>query len=294
MKSAAFAVALLLCALSAAAQGPPVTPAEWKPVEAALHRSGSLQPGDVFKFGFPRSDLKVSVGGVPVATGVALGAWAAFKNERGHAMVMGDLVLTESEVAPVMKKLQEGGFEITALHNHLLGESPRILYMHYLGMGDAAKLAETLAAALHETGTPAAAPKAAAPKFSLPVEKIDEAMGRKGSGGPGLLQFGIPRAEKIEEGGMEVPPAMGVATGINFAPTGASTAEISGDFVLQASEVNPVIRALREHGIAVTAVHSHMLTEQPRLFFLHFWANDDPLKLAAGLRAALDLTNSKR
>ena len=294
MRPAAFAVALLLCALSAAAQAPPPTPAEWHAVEAALHRSGSLQPGDVFKFGFPRSDLKVSVGGVPVATGVALGAWAAFKNVGGHAVVMGDLVLTESEVAPVMKKLQEGGFQITALHNHLLGESPRVMYMHYLGSGDAAKLAQTLATALKETGTPAAAPKAAAPNFSLPVEKLDQAMGRKGNGGPALLQFGIPRAEKIEENGMEVPPAMGVATGINFAPTGASTAEASGDFVLLASEVNPVIRALHQHGIAVTAVHTHMLTEQPRLFFLHFWANGDAVQLARGLRAAVDVTNSKK
>lgn len=294
MKPAALTFALLLCTLPALAQGPPATPAEWKPVEAALHRSGSLQPGDVFKFGFPRSDLKVSVGGVPVATGVALGAWAAFKKMGGHTMVMGDLVLAESEVAPVMQKLQDGGFQITALHNHLLGESPRLLYMHYLGTGDAVKLAETLAAALKETGTPAAAPKAAAPKFSLPLEKIDEAMGRKGSGGAALLQFGVPRAETITENGMELPPAMGVATGINFAPTGANTAECSGDFVLLASEVNPVIRALHAHGITVTALHSHMLTEQPRLFFLHFWANGDAVSLARGLRAALDVTNSKK
>jgi biotin operon repressor len=295
MKSAALAVAFWLCILPAAAQAPPATPEEWKPVEAALHRSGSMQPGDVFKFGLPRSDLKVSVGGVPVATGVALGAWAAFKKMGDHAVVMGDLVLAEGEVAPVMKTLQQGGFQITALHNHLLGESPRVLYMHYLGSGDAAKLAETLAAALKQTGTPApAAHPATPPKFSLDVEKIDEALGRKGSGGAALLQFGVPRTEKIEEGGMEVPPAMGVATGINFAPTGASTAEISGDFVLLGSEVNPVIRALHQHGIEVTAVHSHMLDEQPRLFFLHFWAEGDAVQLARGLRAALDATNSKK
>jgi len=306
MKAVIPALALLLGLLPAAAQTPSATPDEWKPVEAALHRSGSLQPGDVFKFGFPRSDLKVSVGGVPVVTGVALGAWAAFKKMGDHTVVMGDLVLTESEVTPVMKKLQEGGFQITALHNHLLGESPRVLYMHYLGSGDAAKLAETLAAALKETGTPAGgydrtvhvahldAHQAAASAPALDVEKIEATLGRKGSGGPALLQFGIPRAEKIEEDGMEVPPAMGVATGINFAPTGANTAQVSGDFVLLASEVNPVIRTLHEHGIAVTAVHSHMLDEQPRLFFLHFWANDDAVKLARGLRAALDVTNSKK
>ncbi|HYX70675.1 MAG TPA: DUF1259 domain-containing protein [Terriglobales bacterium] len=295
MRAVSLTLLLLALVLPAAAQTSSATPDEWKPVEAALHRSGAMQPGDVFKFGFPRSDLKVSVGGVPVITGVALGAWAAFKKMGDHTMVMGDLVLAENEVAPVMKKLQEGGFQITALHNHLLGESPRVLYMHYLGTGVAAKLAETLAAALKETGTPApAAHSAAPPKFSLDVEKINQAMGRKGNGGPALLQFGIPRAEKIEEDGMEVPPAMGVATGINFGPTGASTAEISGDFVLLASEVNPVIRALHQHGIEITAVHSHMLDEQPRLFFLHFWANGDAVQLAAGLRAALDLTNSKK
>lgn len=295
MRTVHLMLLLVALALPAVAQAPPATPAEWKPVEEALHRSGSMQPGDVFKFGLPRSDLKVSVGGVPVATGVALGAWAAFKNTGGHTMVMGDLVLTEKEVTPVMKKLQAGGFQITALHNHLLGESPHVMYMHYLGMGDGAKLAEALAAALKETATPAAAPKPATPpKSSLDVEKINEAMGRKGNLSGTVLQFGIPRAEKIEENGMEVPPSMGVATGINFGPTGEHTAEISGDFVLIGSEVNPVIRALHEHGIEVTAVHSHMLDEQPRLFFLHFWANGDPVKLATGLRAALELTNSKK
>ncbi|HZP18131.1 MAG TPA: DUF1259 domain-containing protein, partial [Terriglobales bacterium] len=195
---------------------------------------------------------------------------------------------------PVMAKLQQGGIEITAVHNHLQHETPRILYMHMEGHGSAVKLAGALHDALASTGTPAESPAAAPAKLDLDTDKIDEAMGRKGKDNGGIYQFSVPRAETIRDQSMTVPASMGVATAINFQPTGGGHAAITGDFVLTANEVNPVIQALRENGIQITALHSHMLHEEPRLFFMHFWANDDAVKLAQGLRAALDKTNSKK
>ncbi len=269
---------------------------EWKSVEEALGRKGSAHPGDVFKFSMPRSDLKVTVAGTPIKAGLALGSWAAFKKVGNGAMVMGDLVLTESEVEPVMTKLQQGGIEITAVHNHLLHETPRVMYMHIAGQGDAAKLASALKAALALTKTPVSAPAPAVQPQDLGIDtaQIDQALGHKGKNNGGIYQVSVPRAEAITDMETQVPPAMGTATSLNFQPTGGGKAAITGDFVLIAGEVNPVIEALRGNGIQVTAVHSHMLTENPRLFFMHFWANEDAVKLARGLRAALDKTNSKK
>jgi len=267
----------------------------WKPVETAFGRSGKLQPDGAFKFSMPRKDLNVTVAGTSIKAGLALGSWVAFKGDVGNAMVMGDLVLTEAEVEPVMLKLQQGGVDITALHNHLLNESPRVMYMHIGGHGNGGRLAQAIHDALSLTKTPpeSAAPSAP-PKIDLNTDQIDQALGRKGKDNNGIYQVSVPRAEAIKEGGMEVPPSMGVATAINFQPTGAGKAAITGDFVLIATEVNPVIAALRENGIEVTALHSHMLDEEPRLFFMHFWANDDAVKLARGLRAAIDKTASQK
>src|SRR6266568_3272364 len=278
-------------------QAPPMSESatDWKAVESALGRSGKPQPGDIYKFGLPRTDMHVTVDGVPIKAPLALGSWLAFRKMGSQAMVMGDLVLSESEVEPVMLKLQQEGIEQTALHNHVLNESPRVMYMHISGHGDAVKLARTLHDALALTGTPAAyGPASAAQDLGIDADALGKVLGAKGAVNGGVLQFSIPRAEKITDEGMEIPPSMGTAMAINFQPTGTGRAAITGDFVLIANEVNPVIRALRENGIQVTAVHSHMLTEQPRLFFLHFWANDDALKLARGLSAALDKTNSAK
>lgn len=281
-------LASLLLLLLAAAN--PQT--DWKPVEQALGRAGSLQPGGVYKVGFPRSDLAVVAGGVAIKPALALGSWAAFKESGGHAMVMGDLVLLESEVNRVISALQSGGIEQSAVHNHLIGESPRVLYVHFGGHGDAAALARTLHDALALTKTPLAAPASAAspPPLDLPTADLDRILGHSGKANGGVYQFSIARPETIAEQGMEIPPAMGTATAINFQPAGRGRAAISGDFVMVAAEVNPVIRALRGGGIAVTALHSHMLGETPRLFFMHFWAVDDARKLAVTLRAALDRT----
>src|SRR5216683_5397630 len=266
---------------------------DWKPVELALGKAGSMQPGDVYKVSLPRSDLKVTVSGVELKPALALGSWVAFKKTGDMTMVMGDLVLTEDEVTPVLTKLQEGGVEQTALHNHILHETPRVIYMHISAMGDAVKIAKAIHDALALSKTPFAAPAAAAPGQDLGIDtkQIDQIMGQSGKVNGGVYQFSVPRAEKIMDNDMEVPPSMGVAHAINFQPTGGGKAAITGDFVLIASEVNPVIRALRDNGIEVTALHSHMLVESPRLFFMHFWANDDALKQARGLRAALDKVN---
>ncbi len=296
MRNATLIVSSLL--LLAATSSKPVTRTDWKDVEQVLGRAGTLQPGDVYKVSFPRSDLSVTLDGVTLKPALALGSWAAFKDiGGGHVMAMGDLVLLEPEVIPVMDALQHGGIQQSALHNHLIGESPHVMYMHFDGHGDAVQLARTLRDALALTKTPMGplpAPPATPPAIDLPTADLDRIIGRPGKIASGTYQFAAPRAEKIMEHGAEVPPAMGMATPLNFQPTGDGRAAITGDFVLLASEVNPVIRTLRGGGIAVTAIHSHMLEETPRLFFLHFWANDDAKKLATTLRAALDQMNVKK
>ena len=274
---------------------------DWKPVEQAIGKSGTIQPDGVCKIGLPRTDLHVKVGDVEVKPTLGLGSWIAFRKMAVETMVMGDLVLTEDEVAPVMQKLQEGAIEITALHNHLLNETPRVMYMHIDGHGDAVKLAQAIHAALALTKTPltSSAPPQQAGQIDLDTKQLDQVLGRTGKINGGVYQFAVARAEKIAEGEMAngaeaIPTSMGLATAINFQPTGSGRAAITGDFVLLASEVNPVIATLRANGIAVTALHSHMLDDSPHLFFMHFWANDDALKLARGLRAALDKTNSAK
>jgi hypothetical protein len=267
---------------------------EWKPIESAIGRTGKLQPDGAFKFSMPRKDLKVTVEGTAIKPGLALGSWAAFSSSGENAMVMGDLVLTEDEVATVMAKIQDGGLQVTAVHNHVLHESPRVIYMHIGGHGNATKLAQAVHDALGVTGTPPESPASAATQLDLDTDKIDAALGRKGKDNGGIYQFAVPRNETIRDHGMEIPPSMGVATAINFQPTGGGRAAITGDFVLLGSEVNPVIKALRENGVQVTALHSHMLDEEPRLYFMHFWASDDAVKLAHGLSAALEKTNSKK
>lgn len=255
-----------------------------------------MNPGGVYKFGFPRSDMHVVVGGVQLKPALALSSWVAFKPmTSGGTMIMGDLVLAETEVAAVMQTLQDSGVTQTALHNHLLHENPRVMYMHVMAMGDAARIARSIHAALGRSGTPLgmpAAPAAAAP-VGLDTAAIAHALGHSGKMNSGVYQVSVPRAEVIREHGEVVPPAMGVATSINFEPTDSGRVAITGDFVLLGSEVNSVIKTLRSHGIAVTAVHSHMLTEEPRLFFMHFWANDNAVTLAHGLRAALDVTGTQ-
>ena len=263
-----------------------------KAIDQIIGRSGELK-GDVYKIGLPRTDLKVTADGEPIKPGLALGSWIAFKRAGDHAMVMGDLVLLESEITPVLSKLEDNGIEISAIHNHILNEQPRVMYMHYMGHGDEERLARAMKEALALSGTPMGpAPAASAAASTFDWSKVQEALGVKGNERGGVLQVGVPRKEKITTAdGTEVPAFMGTATAINFQPTSKGVA-ITGDFVMIATEVNQVIRELRKSGIQITALHSHMLDENPRLFFMHFWANDQPVKLARGLRAALEKTNS--
>jgi len=286
----ALAAAMALTAGSASADP------DWATVGQALGKAGTMQPGGVYKVSLPRSDLHVTLDGVPIKPAFALGGWIAFEPMGGQAMVMGDLVVTQSEANPVMAKLQADGIEITALHNHLLRSSPMTLYMHVEGHGDPVKLADALRRGLALSKMPfgpsAPPPSVAGPAFD--VAAIDQALGAKGKLNGEVLQYAIPRKETIHDGDMAVPPAMGTAISINFEPAGGGDAATTGDFVLLASEVNPVIEALHAHGIEVTALHSHMLNEQPRLFFLHFWAHGPVKTLTEGLAAALAQTNAQR
>jgi hypothetical protein len=270
-------------------------PPDWSQVDHALGRPGASMPGDVHRYWFPRSDLQVTVEGLKLLPAFALGGWLAFKSDGDEAMVMGDLVLTEDEINPVMSKLLAEGIAVTAVHNHLLRAQPATFYMHVEGHGDAATLATKLHDALATSHTPLAAPgPSAAAKPDLAIEQIEQVLGRKGSAVGGVLQFGVARADAVKAAGMDVPPAMGTATAVNFQPTGGGKAAITGDFVLEASEVEAVLAALRDAGIEVTALHNHMLDDQPRAFFVHFWANDDAVKLAHGVRAALDKVNAAK
>ncbi len=270
---------------------------DWKAVEQALGKSGQLQAGDVFRVGMPRADLSVTVKGVPVKAGFALGSYAAFKQMGDQAMVMGDLVLLDQEVPGVMSGLFRGGLEVTAVHNHLNEVSPHVMYMHYEGHGDATQLAKALRQALSASGTPlggSGAP-AAATGPALDTKHIEQGLGRAGRDiGGGVFQITVPRTEAITEMGHPLLPAMGVTTVMNFQATADGKAAITGDFVLIDKEVNNVARTLLQHGIDVTALHNHGLMDMPRLFYMHFWAADDVAKLARGLKAALDQTNSQK
>jgi hypothetical protein len=273
--------------------------ADWKAVEQALGKPGQLMPGDVFRVAMPRTDLKVKVQGVDVKAGFALGSYAAFKKMSNEAMVMGDLVLLDEEVQNVMARLLAKGIAVTAVHNHLNEMSPHVMYMHYSGHGEAVQLATSLREALSASATPlgqsAAAPGGPSSGPDIDQKQVEAALGRTGRVNNGILQVSVARAEKIMEGSaMELLPAMGVNTAINFQPTGDGKAAITGDFVLIDREVVAVAKTLRDNGIQVTALHNHGLDDNPRLFYMHFWANDDAVKLARGLKAALDLTNSKK
>lgn len=265
---------------------------DWEAVNTALGREAAEQPGGVHRAGFPRSDLEVTLDGVTIKPGLALGGWVAFVPAGDGAMVMGDLVLLESEIQPVMQSLRESGIEITALHNHLLRAEPATMYMHIEGHGDAVELAGAIRTAVELTGAPPPSPPPAEPPaLDFDVAAINAALGAEGRNNNGVLGFNIPRAETITHMGVEIPPAMGTGIVINFQPTGEGRAAIAGDFVLTPDEVNPVLTTLIQNGIEVVALHSHMLAEEPRLFFMHFWANDDAVRLAGVLGQALALTN---
>jgi hypothetical protein len=289
------------------AGAPSLNPVDWNAVDDAIGRKGDVMAGDVHRYGFPRSDLHVVLDGIALKPGFALGSYAAFVATSHDVVVMGDLVLTEAEASPVMVKLQAQGIQISALHNHLLREQPKIMYMHYMGHSqDGVALARALRTALGASATPLEAPPASPPTatdLAFDPAELDRILGRKGMTSGGLQKYGIARAEPVtmhredappgdQQGEVHLTPALGVGTVINFQPLGDGKAAITGDFALIGSEVAKVAQALRAGGIEVTAVHTHMTDDDPSLYYMHFFATGPAPDLAHGLRAALDLTKS--
>ncbi|HEV2149637.1 MAG TPA: DUF1259 domain-containing protein [Longimicrobiaceae bacterium] len=270
---------------------------DWKAVDAAMGRSGSMQSGGVYRFGMPRTDLSVTSKGVQIKPSLALGSWIAMKQSGPNEVVaMGDLVLTDDELNRVITRLQRDGIGQTAIHKHLLEMSPAIWWTHVHAHGNPIQIARTVREALALTGTPAQSPGGgnASQELGIDTAQISRILGHSGRNNSGVYSVSVPRAETVRAMGIEVPPSMGLSTAINFQPTGGGRAAINGDFVMTSGEIDRVISALRENGIQVVALHNHLTDEEPRLFFMHFWANDDAVKLARGLRAALDQTNSRR
>jgi Domain of Unknown Function (DUF1259) len=265
---------------------------DWSDVEKVFGKKGNVQD-NIFKITFPRSDLKVMVGDFAVAPSLAFTSWIGFMKMGNNGSMMGDLVLLDKEVAPVISKLISEGLQITALHNHIVNEVPAIKYIHFSGNGDPVSLATKIKSVFAVTGTPLTTPPSQQQSANPDWSGVEAILGTTGKHNGNLLQYSFPRNEKLTESGMEMPAYMGMATGINF-QMAENKAAITGDFVLLADEVNPVAKALTENGIQVTAIHNHMLYDNPRLFMLHFWAVDKPDKLAKGLKEALDKTNSKK
>jgi uncharacterized protein DUF1259 len=286
----ALASSAVLSAQTTASRPAAVAGLDTAAIDKAIGRPGQVMPGDVYRVGFPRTDLKVTVGTVSVLPGLALGSWAAFKAAGSGAVVHGDLVLLDTEMNPVITSLQQSDFEITAVHNHLLNESPSIMYLHYWGQGNPVALAQAVREALGHSATPIAPPTApASPPPAVPVDAIEQAIGMHGTNANGVLSFAQPRPEPIQMMGVTLPPSMGMATAINFQATSDGKVAATGDFVMIADEVNKVARALRSSDIAITALHNHMLHGTPELYFMHFWAEGDPAAIASGLKTALAL-----
>jgi hypothetical protein len=276
-----------------------LTAADWKPVQDTLGKPGTLSPDGTFRVGMPRSDLKVTLDGVALQPGFALGSYAAFVRHGRQAMAVGDLVLLEDEIAGVAGQLLQSGIEVTAIHNHLLRESPHVLYLHFLAQGDALTIAQNLRSALDKTATPLApqgtpAPAAAAQPPGIDGAALDQILGHQGRVSGTIYQLTVGRQEPVTLGGVALPATTGVATALNFEAIGGGQAAITGDFAMLPGEVEPVLGALRGGGIEVTAIHSHMLMDAPHLLYAHFFAHGDPTTLARGLRAALDKTNSTK
>ena len=263
-------------------------------IDREIGKAGESK-GDVYKISFPRTDLSVTVEDVKVKPGLALGSWMAFRPTGETTIVDGDLVLTEDEMYPVLRDLQQHGLTVTAIHNHLLQESPRIMYLHFWGEGNAAKLAGSLKQALSKTKTPLVAPNDETTKVEdgFDTNQIQHTLDQNGTFKRGVLHVSVPRPEKITVHGVELPPSMGMATAMNFQAAGDGKVAATGDFVMIDEEVNSVAQALTEHGIRVTALHNHLLHDSPDLFFMHFWAHDSSEKVAQGLRAGLDAMKKK-
>ena len=292
--------AMFLLTVAAFAQGAPPPPSALHPrdIEQLTGAKGQLDTKEgVFKVSVPRTDLQVTAAGVKIPPAMGLTAWAAFQGAPQHTTVMGDIVLTEEQVNPVMSVALDNGLEVTALHNHFFWESPRVMFMHIGGMGDEKALASAVGkvfAKVKETSSAAPAPPKVQidpGKTSIDGAKIDSILGIKGSKvDGGVYKITVGRTTRMD--GMEAGNAMGVNTWAAFAGTD-NIAVVDGDFAMLESELQPVLKALRHSGIDIVAIHQHMTGEQPRVLFLHYWGVGKAQDLAHGLRTALDQTEAK-
>lgn len=260
------------------------TTADFREVEQILGRPGQLQEG-VLVVSFPRGDIKVTIHGENIPTAFGFGSWTAWKNVGNDMLVMGDLVLLEKEINPVISALAEADINVTALHNHFLGERPRIMYMHIHGMGQVGTLARGIRNALDKTATPRSHPAPSSASPALDTRIIEQIIGHSGHAGGGIFKITVGRpGVKIHE--IELTSSMGLNSWIAFIGTN-ERAHAAGDIAMAANEVNPVIRALRKHGIRILAVHNHMLDEEPRIIFLHYWGTGKTENLARAFHDAL-------
>jgi hypothetical protein len=260
------------------------TTPDLREVEQILGVSGQMQEGALV-VPFPRSDIKVTIYGDSVPTAFGFGSWTAWKNMGNETMVMGDLVLLEKEINPVISALAEAGISVTALHNHFLGEKPRIIYMHIHGIGQAGALARGIRKALDKTATPRSHPAPTNAFPALDIKRMEQIIGHPGHAGGGIFKITVGRPG-IKIHGVELTSSMGLNSWVAFIGTN-ERAHVAGDIAMLANEVNPVIRALRKHGIKILAVHNHMLDEEPRIFFLHYWGTGKAENLARAFRDAL-------
>jgi hypothetical protein len=261
-------------------------------IDDAIGMAGQPQ-GEVYKISLARTDLSISIDDISVKPRLALNSWIAFKAHGDVAVTHGDLVLKEDEVGPVLRMLEQHGITITALHNHLIRETPKVMYLHFWGEGDAEELAAHLRRALILTKTPFAKSNGAEKsqdktENELPAQRIQEVLGEKGILKDGVLSIAVPRQQAITMHNVDLPASMGMATALNFQAAGVSQVAATGDFVLMAPEVSRVASALVRHGIQITALHNHLILSTPELYFMHFWAHDSTERVVEGLRAALD------
>ena len=291
--STAFAVSL------AASVAAPATKAgsglDTARIEQLTGAKGKLDEKEgAFKVSVPRTDLAVTAAGVRLTPPLGLTSWASFQRSANRAMVMGDLVLLEDQVNPVMSVALDNGLEVTALHNHFFWDTPKVMFMHIGGMGDEAALATAVGkvfARIKDTsGGKGETPKADVDpaKTTLDPAKIDAVLGRRGDLASGVYKVVVGRSARMH--GLEVGATMGVNTWAAFAGSD-DAAVVDGDFAMREGELQGVLKALRAAGIAIVAIHQHMAGEQPRILFLHYWGAGRTTDLAKGLRAALDLTH---
>jgi uncharacterized protein DUF1259 len=286
------AATVLGAPLSVSAQD---VPAEYQQVLSTLGKQGDFKD-NVLKVNIPRNDVKVTVAGVSTPTPFGFGGWVAMtKGDGGHQLLMGDLVLLQDEVNPVMSALLDNGFDVTALHNHFFWDEPRMYYMHVHGHGTAAELAQKLKPALaligKSAGSPApaaaTAPMAAA-QNALNTAKLVEIVGTQGEQNGAVYKFTLGRSDlKVVEKGATINARMGLNTWAAFTGTNEKAA-VAGDVAMLENEMTPVLKALRKNGLDVVAIHHHMTADRPMIIFLHYWGTGPADKLATGFKAAVD------